>query len=209
MNWPKAVAITLGVLVATFGIGYLVATRMLFPPLPAPENGIVVPDLGGTHVSQVNKTLSPLGLRLASGEVRVAHPSQPPGIVVAQDPLPGQQLRAGGVVRVAVSGGLPRVQVPDVVGFDVERATAVLLQLGLSADQVAQESERPIGTVLSIRPEPGQRQPVPARVLLVVSAGPPPAPPVDSTQRTLPDSTAPARPDSTAPPDTLAFRANN
>ena len=204
MRWTKAVPLTLGVLAATFGIGYLAATQILFPPLPEPENGIVVPSLAGTHLSQLAATLRPLGLTADTAEVRIAHPSQPPGIVIAQDPLPGQQLRARGVVRVGVSGGLPRVLVPNVIGFDVERATTVLSQLGLSADQVSQQSDRPIGTVLQVQPKPGTRQPVPARVLLIVSAGPPPAPP-DSA---APPAPAPAPADSTAPADTLAFRAN-
>ena len=199
MRWTKAVPLTLGVLAATFGIGYLVAVQILFPPLPEPENGIVVPDLAGTHVSQLAGRLGPLGLSVGGEDIRIAHPSRPPGIVIAQDPLPGQQLRAGGLVKVGVSGGLPRVLVPNVIGFDVERATAVLSQLGLSADQVSQESDRPLGTVLQVQPKPGESQPVPARVLLIVSAGPPPAPP------------APAAPpaDSTVLPDTLALRSIN
>ena len=198
MRWTKAVPLTLGVLAATFGVGYLVAVQVLFPPLPEPENGIVVPDLAGTHVSQLAGKLGALGLSVG-GDTRIAHPSRPPGIVIAQDPLPGQQLRAGGVVKVGVSGGLPSVLVPNVIGFDVERATAVLSQLGLSADQASQQSDRPLGTVLQIQPKPGESQPVPARVLLIVSAGPPPEPP------------APAAPpaDSTVPPDTLALRSIN
>jgi hypothetical protein len=42
-------------------------------------------------------------------------------------------------------------------------------------------NERPAGTILRVEPEPGQRQLVPGRVLLVVSAGLP-AVPTDSTQ---------------------------
>ena len=188
----KRAGIILGVLVLTFLIGYVVAARILFPPLPEPENGIVVPDLTGVVVAEADRKLRPLGLE-RTDVTEIAHPTQPPGIIIAQSPLPGQQLRAGGQVRLAVSGGLPRVQVPNVVGFDIERATNVLLQLGLTADQRSEVSERPIGTVLRIVPEPGQTQPVPAQVLLIVSAGPPAGPP-------------PA--DSTIPPDTLAFRTN-
>ena len=180
MNWKKLLLIGLGTLAATFGIGFVVATRILFPPLPAPENGIVVPDLRGVMVAEANTRLEPLGLQRGD-QIPVAHPNQPPGIIVAQSPLPGQQLRNGGVVTVAVSSGLPRVQIPNVIGFDVERATAVLTQMGLTADQRSELNERPIGTVLRIIPEPGQRQPVPSSVMLVVSAGPPPRTPADST----------------------------
>jgi serine/threonine-protein kinase len=201
----KIFLIALGVLVATFGISYLVATRILFPPLPEPEKGIVVPNLSGVLLAEADRRLEPLRLTRGREVIEVAHPSKPPGIVIAQSPLPGQQLREGGTVQVAVSGGLPRVRVPNVVGFDVERATNVLAQLGLSADQRSELNERPIGTVLRIIPEPGQAQPVPARVTLVVSAGPPPRPPKDSTPAPAP-APAPA-PDTTASPDSLAFRS--
>ena len=129
----KALLIGLGLLVLTFVIGYAVASRILFPPLPEPENGIVVPDLTGTMGEEADRELRPLGLQRGD-IVEFAHPSQPPGIIIAQDPLPGQQMRQGGVVQVAVSAGLPRVQVPNVVGFDVARATAVLSELGLTAE---------------------------------------------------------------------------
>jgi serine/threonine-protein kinase len=190
----KLALIGVAVLVGTFGMGYLIATRILFPPLPEPENGIVVPDLRGVVVTEATNRLEPLGLRRGD-EIRIAHPNQPPGMIVAQSPLPGQQLRHGGVVTVAVSSGLPRVQVPNVIGFDVERATAVLSQMGLEADQRSEQNERPIGTVLRIIPAPGERQPVPSRVLLIVSAGPPPAPP-----------SAPAPADTAVPSDTLLLR---
>ncbi len=180
MNAKKFTLIGLGVLVGTFGIGYLAATRILFPPLPEPENGIAVPDLTGVVISEANSRLEPLDLRLGE-EIRIAHPDQPPGIIVAQSPLPGQQLRNGGAVMLAVSGGLPRVRVPNVVGFDVERATTVLSQLGFTADQRSELNERPIGTVLRIQPAAGEPQPVPSSVLLIVSAGPPATPPADST----------------------------
>lgn len=192
MNWKKIVLVGAGVLVATFGIGYVVATRILFPPLPEPENGIAVPDLRGVVVAEATARLEPLGLRRGD-QIAISHPNQPPGIIIAQSPLPGQQLRQGDVVMVAVSSGLPRVQIPNVVGFDVERATAVLRQMGLETDQRSELNERPLGTVLRIVPEPGQRQPVPSRVLLIVSAGPPPR---------TPDANA----DSTVQADTLILR---
>lgn len=187
----KKIGIILGVLLGTFLVGYVIAARILFPPLPEPENGIVVPDLTGVVVEEADRRLRPLGLG-RTDVTEIAHPTQPPGIVVAQSPLPGQQLRSGGAVRLAVSGGLPRVQVPNVIGFDVARATNVLSQLGLTAEQRTEVSDRAAGTVIRIEPAPGETQPVPSRVLLVVSSGPP----------TVPT-------DSTIPPDTLTFRTNN
>jgi beta-lactam-binding protein with PASTA domain len=191
----KRVGIVLGVLLLTFGIGYLVAARILFPPLPTPKDGIIVPNLSGVAVEEAPRHLRPLGLDVAE-VTELAHPTQAAGLIIAQSPLPGQQLRSGGKVRLAVSGGSPRVQIPDVVGFEVARATALLAQLGLSAEQRTEQNERAAGTVIRIVPEPGQSQPVPGRVLLVVSTGPPPPPPKPPA-------------DTTIRVDTLDFRIHN
>ena len=59
----KAILIGLGLLVLTFGVGYFVAARILFPPLPEPENGIVVPDLSGQMAREADRQLRPLGLQ--------------------------------------------------------------------------------------------------------------------------------------------------
>jgi eukaryotic-like serine/threonine-protein kinase len=171
----KKVGIAVGILIVTFGLGYLIAARMFFPPLPEPKNGIVVPPLSGVIEDEARNRLRPLGLTV-SDVYEIAHPDQPPGIVVAQSPLPGQQLRNGGQIRLGVSSGLPRVTVPNVVGYDLARAVTLLRQLGLTAQQRTEVNDRPKGEVLRVDPEPGQRQPVPGRVILVVSAGPPPAP---------------------------------
>ena len=200
----KKIGIALGALLLTFGVGYLIAARVFFPPLPEPENGIVVPGLNGLTIDQARSQLRSFGLTV-SETYDVAHPEQAPGIIVAQSPLPGQQLRNGGQVRLAISGGPPSVQVPNVIGYDLPRALNLLKQLGLSASQRTEVNERPAGTVIRVDPEPGERQPVPGRVLLIVSAGPPPPPPADSTMpRDTLDSGAGVRPKT--PNDTTFHR---
>lgn len=89
-----------------FVTGYLIATRILFPPLPEPENGIVVPRLTGLTIDAAREQLYRLDLRLTE-TTEVPHASQRPGVIIAQSPLPGQQLRELGEVRVGVSALLP------------------------------------------------------------------------------------------------------
>jgi eukaryotic-like serine/threonine-protein kinase len=159
--------------VGLFFLGYAAAVYVLFPPLAAPEDGIVVPDLTKMTTSAAGDLLTPLGLALGDS-VRLPHASVGPGLIVAQDPLPGQQMRNGGTVRVGVSSGLPAATVPDLVGLGARRAQTLLERLGFEVSQSLENSDRPNGTVIRSTPEAGIRQPLPAHVSLVISSGPAP-----------------------------------
>jgi hypothetical protein len=102
----KIAAIISGSVVIMFIVGYLIAVRVLFPPLPEPEDGIVVPALTGFTVAQAQERLRPLGLRVTE-VTSIEHPTETEGVVIAQSPLAGQQLREMGEVRLAVSAGPP------------------------------------------------------------------------------------------------------
>ncbi len=162
-------------LLLPFGVGYAVAALVLFPPTEeqaAAATGVAVPDLEGRTSGEAERDLAELGLTL-TGATELPHPDAEPGEIIAQDPLPGQYLRPGGGVRVAVSSGPPRARVPDVVGFPLERARAMLQRLGFEVASVERQSETPTGRVIGIAPEPGTEQRLPATVTLVVSVGQP------------------------------------
>jgi len=162
----------IGVAAVTFLAGYFVAVRVLFPPLPVPADGTVVPALTGLGFNEADAELRAVGLALGD-TLGMPHGTVPPGIIVAQDPLPGQQLRPGDRVRVGISTGLPRMNVPDVVGFRAERATNLLQRLGFQVDQEVEPDDRPAGTVIATMPTAGTSRTLPSRVLLRVSEGPP------------------------------------
>ena len=157
-----------------FLAGYAAAVFVLFPPPEAPEDGIVVPNLTKLTPDAASDRLTPLGLTLGDSTLRLPHGSVAPGLIVAQDPLPGQQMRSGGTVRVGVSSGLPAATVPDLVGLGARRAQTLLERLGFEVSQSLENSDRPNGTVVRSSPEAGARQQLPARVQLVVSSGPAP-----------------------------------
>lgn len=171
--WPWVIA----ALFLPFGIGYAVAALALFPPTEEAEalaGGIPVPELVGRTTGAAERQLAEVGL----GELlayELPHPDADAGEIIAQDPLPGQHLRPGAAVRVGVSSGPPRVRVPDVVGFPLERARELLQRLGFEVATVERESEVPTGRVIGIAPEPGTEQGLPATATLVVSIGAPPA----------------------------------
>jgi beta-lactam-binding protein with PASTA domain len=177
-----------------FGTGYAVATVILFPAPPENGAGIPVPALAGRRLEEAERQLREHGLEV--GDVlELPHPDQPVGVVVAQSPLPGQQLRPGARVSLGVSSGPPRARVPDVAGLTAERAAALARMIGFQVSQREEESEAPVGTVIRVEPAPGTEHVVPAPLVLVVSSGPP-LPPPDSAVADSLDTLVPSVPGS-------------
>lgn len=179
-GWRRWLPILAVALAVPFGIGYLVAVYLMFPPPQVSAGGIPVPELIGQTETAASGELSQLGLG-PTAAVRLPHPSAPAGSIIAQSPLPGQQLRPGATVRVAVSTGVPRALVPDVSGFTEGRAAALLRRLGFEVARVVEEAEEPVGRVVRTSPEPGTDLALPARITIYVSSGPPPVEPVDTS----------------------------
>ena len=148
--WARYALWAVGILLVTFGIGYLFATRVMFPPQEVLAAGIVVPSVAGS----------------------LPHPDRAPGIIIAQAPLPGQQLRAGASVDVGVSAGRARTPVPDVIGLPEQIAMSLLQQLGFSVDLQRREARALPGNVIATEPAPGTEIFLPARVAVLISAGP-------------------------------------
>jgi beta-lactam-binding protein with PASTA domain len=73
--------------------------------------------------------------------------------------------------------------VPDVIGFPLERARALLQRLGFEVTASERESAEPTGRVIAVTPAPASEHELPATVALLVSIGLPPdttAAPTDS-----------------------------
>jgi eukaryotic-like serine/threonine-protein kinase len=169
---PLLLLLPLAVL-APFAIGYMLAVYVLFPPLPAAGDGIAVPDLIGYSTADAQGLLAEAGLGPLE-LLELPHPTAPAGTIIAQTPLPGQQLRPGVSATVAVSTGQPRVMVPDVSGFSAERAESLLRRAGFDVERTDEESTVAPNRVIRTDPEPAQQRALPAVVTIVVSSGPPP-----------------------------------
>jgi len=173
---PRHWLAVLAALTLPFLAGYAVAVRILFPPPAVAATGIPVPALVGKDLETAERDAGSIGLGPLE-VMQLPSPTESAGVVIAQSPLAGQQMRNGARIRVAVSTGKPRVLVPDVVGFPVERAASLLSRLGFQAQRIDTESAEPRGQVLSVDPEPGTRLELPARVVITVSQGAPATPP--------------------------------
>jgi hypothetical protein len=119
----KVVLGALGAAIVTFIIGYFVAVRILFPPLPEPKDGIVVPNLTGLTVAAAEAKLAQVGLRL-NETIDITHPSQRAGTIIAQSPIAGQQLRTAGLVQVGVAVPMP---MPVPLPMPVPESVSVLV----------------------------------------------------------------------------------
>jgi serine/threonine-protein kinase len=156
-------------LLVPFAIGYFIAVRVLFPPPVATGTGIPVPDLVGREQTEALRLVVSAGLG-GLEPTALPHPSAPSGQIIAQSPLPGQQLRTGAMVQVALSSGRPRVRVPDVIGFGADAAVSMLRRSGFEVIQARQETAGAPGRVVGMDPTPGQVRQLPATVTIIISA---------------------------------------
>ena len=153
-------------------IGYMMATRVVFPAPPTPTDLVPVPDLGGQTLAEVEGNLADIGLVIGAVD-SVKHPSITDGGVFGQSPLPGQWARAGAEVRLTLSAGRQEIRVPDLEGDPVEQAQTLLQAAGFAIEIDSVESSSPRGHVVAMDPSAGEEVEIPATIRLEVSLGPP------------------------------------
>lgn len=168
----RFVPLVLGLVLAGWAVGYVFATRVLFPAPPPPGDLISVPDVRDADLATARSRIEAAGLEI-EGVDSVAHPTVTATHVVGQAPLAGQLALEGTPVRLTVSTGPQTRSVPDVQGLTVDQALVFLEASGFVVRTDSVESEEPRGRVVSIRPTPGGMVTLPAEVALSVSLGPP------------------------------------
>lgn len=160
-----------GILALTFLVGYLTATRLLFPaPLP-PRDLFEVPDLRGLSSTEARTRIEESGLVLGAPQA-YRHPDVPAGEILGQSPLPGQLARPGDTLWTTMSLGPERRPVPDVLRLREDWARNVLEASGFTVTISTLEADLPRGRVAEIIPEPGTEVALPMEVQLLVSTGP-------------------------------------
>jgi beta-lactam-binding protein with PASTA domain len=178
LRWRVWVPASLAVIALSFGLGYLLAVRVLFPPSPPGVAGVRVPELVGLSQTEARRELTAAGLTVAD-VMELPHPDRPAGVVLAQSPLGEQHVPPGTSVALAVSIGQSRAAVPDVIGFTAERAAELLGRRGFQIGRRDRLSDAPVGQVLGTEPAAGTELTLPAAVTLLVSMGPPLPPPME------------------------------
>jgi serine/threonine-protein kinase len=131
---------------------------------------VEVPKVSGLQVEDAIQTLNGAGLKAAVTEV---FGPQAPGIVISQDPKPGEEADKGSTVALRVSKGVEQIEVPNVIGQDQASAEAILTDAGLVPNAIVVESDEPQGIVVGQSPNGGV-VPKGTEVEIDISAGPPP-----------------------------------
>lgn len=184
-RWALTVVALIGV---CFGVGYLLALYVLFPVPAEAAAGVPMPDVVSHTLEQARATVEKAGLTI--GALDTLNGSQAPGTVVAQAPLPGQQLRAGAAVDLAISAGPAPVRVPPLRGMTRADAVAMLDSLGLASASDGGLSPLPVGQIARSTPDAGAAVARGDTVHLTVSEGPPviptPTPGLDTTSQPVP-----------------------
>jgi len=164
------------VLVVMSAVVLGVATAWLFNPAPLTVPEVSVPALRGMTRDAALAQLTELGLRGREGD-ELADPLTPRGTVSYQSPPPETVVPAGTLVRLGISTGAPRVEVPDVIGLDVPLAVRVFEAAGLVLEGVdSVRSAEAIGTILRTQPSGRSAARAGAGVRVTVSRGPQPVP---------------------------------
>ena len=171
-SWARWLLAALIVLLGSFGTGYLLATQVLFPAPETAGTGVAVPDLYGADREGAEGTLVAAGLGV--GRVATLASLQvPPGQVLAQSPIAGQQLRPGATVDLTVSAGPPELRIPPLDGLGENAARDLLEEAGFTVDVKQVPSPEPAGTIARTDPPSGTLSQPPATVTMFVSIGPP------------------------------------
>jgi serine/threonine-protein kinase len=130
--------------------------------------GVEVPDVVGLRTAAAVTRLRAAGFKAKANEVFSAKPS---GTVVAENPAAGDRAEKGTQVKLLVSKGRKRAQVPDVVGQSSADAQAALKQAGFAYTIVVVPSDQARGTVVSQAPSGGTTALQGSKVRLNVAAG--------------------------------------
>lgn len=154
-----------------FGI-LVAAVALLFSLFGRGGPVIEVPDVVGMDLDEALRILDSRGL---TGVVdrREFHETHPAGTVISQDPEDGFKVRSGHRVRLVVSRGAERIDVPEVVGQTREDAERTLEESGLEVGAVRTQAsdDVPEGVVISQDPPAGRSVERGTPVDLVVSSG--------------------------------------
>jgi len=129
-----------------------------------------VPDVARLRADRALTVLRTTGFEVLVDSVEA---NLPAGRVVSSDPEPGREVTLPSSIRIRVSLGPPRVQLPELIGMQEGAARILLDSLGLVMEdpEIRSRFEFNPGEVLEQYPPAGEEVPVGSTVRLVIGGG--------------------------------------
>lgn len=131
---------------------------------------VEAPDFTGKTVTEAEKIAEKHNVKIKEGDPVVSDEVEV-GIIVSQDPEPGDTVKEKSTITVFVSRGPGDSDVPDVVGQDEESAVSAIEAAGFKCKVTTQASEKSVGTIISQDPVGGSSAEKGSVVNLVASDG--------------------------------------
>jgi serine/threonine-protein kinase len=148
--------------VEEFGLTFEEATtlRRALVDLPAPDGPppmpehtpITVPRLIGQNIQDAQRAVA--GLDLDLGDTSVTDNHLAAGMVVGQEPAPGETVEPGTEIALTISSGLS-VVLPNLFGLRLTEAMCTLLKAGLQSDPTVEGPTGPDTRVAVVEPPSG------------------------------------------------------
>lgn len=140
--------------------------------LIGPGAKVTVPSLIGGTVKQAETVLKPLGLTSEISKQEFSEDIDK-GIIIKTEPEGGGKIDEGGVVKLVLSKGPERYQIPDVAKLTLDAATKMLSSLPIETPVTEEvfDEKIPKGYVIGTEPKAGAQVRRGAGVKIILSKG--------------------------------------
>jgi beta-lactam-binding protein with PASTA domain len=145
---------------------------------------VPVPNVTGQDQATATRTLEAAGLTVGTVDSRVTSDPSQIDTVLGTDPSSGTQVDPGSAVNLTVGVGPDTIEVPAVIGLDVDRAQNTLQNAGFDSVETEEiDSLAPADQVVDVSPGEGQSVDPSTTVTLQVSDGDAEVPDVTGQQQ--------------------------
>ena len=132
---------------------------------------IEAPTFVGMTLKQAQEAAETYDVKVVEGDEVISEEYEK-GLIVSQDPMPGEDVKTGSTITVNISKGLGEGSVPDLVGKNESELSAYLEAAGFKLGNVTTEaSDKAKGYVLSQSPKAGEEVEKGTAIDVVVSDG--------------------------------------
>jgi serine/threonine protein kinase len=171
------------------GLSCFLASQLGFGTgLVAALFGQSTPTVANAVVPYVIKQQEDSGIALLRSKgfkiaIQHAHASDPPGIIIGQQPDAGTTAPQGSTVTITVSDGPGTITMPNLIGMTLDKARQTLTEMGITntVTAVSKPSVQPTNTVIDQDPPVGKEIGPNDPITLTVSMQVTPTPTVTST----------------------------